>query len=79
MNDMNKLVLGISFYSIKVQFAKRIRIQVHGIILSLQVHIKPKYHYYFVFQKSLLNCLNEWGFLSTQISWDHEALLLSSF
>lgn len=41
MNDMNKLVLGVSFYSIKVQFAKRIRIEVHGIILSLQVHIEP--------------------------------------
>lgn len=41
MNDMNKLVLGVSFYSIKIQLAKRIRIEVHGIIY-VQVRIEPR-------------------------------------
>lgn len=81
MSKMNKLVLGVSFHSIKIQFAKRIRVEVHSITLSLQVHIKitPNCQYYFVLQKTLPNCWNEWGFLSTQVPWDHKALLLSSF
>lgn len=37
---MDELVFGVSLYSIKTQFAKRIRVDVHGIVLSLLVHIK---------------------------------------
>lgn len=56
-------------------------VEVHGIILSLLVHMKnkSKCQYYFVLQKSFLNCLDEWDFVSTQVSWGHQALLLSSF
>lgn len=37
---MDELVFGVSLYSIKTQFAKRIRVEVHGIVLSLLVLIK---------------------------------------
>lgn len=37
---MNELVFGVSLYSIKIQFAKRIRVEVHSIVLSLLVHVK---------------------------------------
>lgn len=50
MNNMDKLVFGISLYSIQIQFAKWIRVEVHGIILSLPSTYKnkSKSQYYFV-------------------------------
>lgn len=65
---MDELVFGVSLYSIKIQFAKRIRVEVHGIVLSLLIHIKKKSNcqYYFVLLRNFLTCLDEWDSVSTK-------------